>query len=149
MDQQMLDYIINDAVDDFQDTIDGVKELARIFKDEKLEHIVRELGEYKTYVGNLKRKMPEKPAGYAIYYFAGIDYYPLSGTFLNVHPIYTNLVRAEQVAQEFSAREPDVEFGIYPVNSDLDIIGKSVKKYGEFRGPIRSLKESVQKSFFR
>ena len=36
LDEGMLDYIINDAVDDFQDTIDGVKELARIFRMKSL-----------------------------------------------------------------------------------------------------------------
>ena len=126
MDQQMLDYIINDAVDDFQDTIDGVKELARIFKDEKLEHIVRELGEYKTYVGNLKRNMPEKPAGYAIYYYQGTDYYPASSAFESVQDIYTDAKQAERDAYNLSLRARGVKFGVYPVNENYDIIGKPI-----------------------
>ena len=35
MDQQMLDYIINDAVDDFQDTIDSFIELCGSFGEAK------------------------------------------------------------------------------------------------------------------
>ena len=40
---------------------------------EKLEHIVRELGEYKTYVGNLKRKMPLESDGCPLGYSLRID----------------------------------------------------------------------------
>ena len=129
MDQQMLDYIINDAVDDFQDTIDGVKELARIFKDEKLEHIVRQLGEYKTYVGNLKRKLLEKLAGYAIYYYQGTDYYPASSVF-GTQDIYVSKASAENLAHILSERHRDIEFAVYPINENYEIIGKPVQKYG-------------------
>ena len=125
LDEGMLDYIINDAVDDFQDTIDGVKELARIFKDEKLEHIVRELGEYKTYVGNLKRKPPEKLAGYAIYYYRGTDYYPASSAF-GTQDIYVSKASAENLAHILSERHRGVKFGVYPVNENYDIIGKPI-----------------------
>ena len=130
LDKQMLDYIIDDAVDDFQDTIDGVKELARVFQDENLEHIVRQLNEYKTYVGNLKKKMPEEPAGYAIYYYTGVDYYPASSTFEEAQDAYTSKENAERIAHTLSIRNRGVEFGVYPVNENYEIIGKPVQKYG-------------------
>ena len=107
-------HIFLDVLFDAQAT--EVKELKTLYKD---------LCEY----GNLKRKPLEKLAGYAIYYYKGTDYYPASSVF-GTQDIYVSKASAENLAHTLSIRNRGVEFGVYPVNENYEIIGKPVQKYG-------------------
>lgn len=145
--QQMAAYIIKDAVDDFQDVIDGVKELNKMFNDPQLQTMIADLQRMSYYVERKKSELDKihelpiesvtrqagvlrsQPSGYAIYYYQGIDYYPAAGTFPNVPSVYSVVQNANLKAKQLSREHPGVEFGVYPVDHNYEIIGKAITKY--------------------
>ena len=50
-------YIVKDAADDFEDVMDGVKEMSEIFNDPTLSDMYRQLAAMKRYVENKKNEV--------------------------------------------------------------------------------------------
>ncbi len=120
---------IQHILNDIQNSIAGVNALYRTTGDPQLAQVKSELQNIMSRLEQVKSRMSAKRAeGYAIYYFAGIDYYPASSRY-GTNDIYTVPEQAIQVAGKLSQEYPGVEFGVYPIDYNYEIIGQPVKKF--------------------